>query len=374
MENKEPFEHNKFKYTEKGIEYPEDIKFPSHLFKYYSINFASLEAFVKGYLFFSHPNHLNDILDNSLFLFNPESCSEELYKGIWKHYARELNLNTDLISDYEKAKKDEFKELVQVIGYWKFFHRGILSLTTNPYNKLMMSHYTFEKGFVLDFNQKKLVEFFEKEYSKNNVYLFPMNYVEKLKSINYFENIIDELSINKDNFLVHKLNDIIPTLCIASIKDNVWKYEDEWRILLKKPNMGFAKHLKEFINIDPSHIRTNDRKIKYDFDCLNKIILAPMFFNNHYFDELKFDSNNKVFSFKLNETNLRKEDILDMYKNFLMKFCSENMNDKIFIQDVSFLNGYYERICHKLGNIEFSNDVISFNILPEIYRFENHEI
>ncbi len=369
MEEKKPFVYNEFKYSEQGIEYPEKIKSPSHLFKYYSINFNSLDAFVNGYLFFSHPNQLNDILDCSSLLFNPESCTKELYDGIWKHFIRELHLNRNLVSDYQNAKEDNFTELVLIINYWNFFHRGILSLTTNPHNKLMMSHYTFEKGFVLDFNPKKLVDFLEKKYSKENVNLYPINYVENLDKINYFENIIDEISINEDNFLIHKLNNTIPLLCIASIKDIVWKYEDEWRILLRKSNMGIAKKPTEFLKVDSSHIRINDRKINYDSDCLEKVILAPMFFNNHFFDEKKFDSNNRRVSYKLNKVNLKKDKIYEKYQKFLVKIGSTNMNKKIFIQDVELGEDGYGRICHKLDNIEYSNDFISFSILPKIYRF-----
>jgi hypothetical protein len=374
MEEIKPFEYNKFKYTEQGIEYPDDIKFPSHLFKYYPINSKSLDAFVNGYLFFSHPNQLNDILDCSIFLFNPESCTKKLYDGIWKHYIRELNWNIELILDYEIAKKDKFRELVLIIDYWKFFHRGILSLTTNPYNKLMMSHYTSEKGFVLEFNPDKLLNFLEQEYLKENVNLYPINYVKNLKPINYFENVIDELSIDEDNYLVHKLKDKIPTLYIASLKDDVWVYEDEWRILLKKNNMGFAKHSTQFNKVDPSHIRTNDRKINYNFDCLEKIILAPMFFNNYYFEEIKIDSNDTKVSYKLNEVNLENEKIKEIYEKFLEKICSESMDGKIFIQDVKFGKEGYDRICYKLTNIELFVGVISFNVLPEIYRFGVKEI
>lgn len=370
MDENKPFEYNKFKYTVKGIEYPDYIKFPKYLFKYYAINSNSLDSFVNEYLFFSHPNQLNDILDCSQLLLNPESCTKELYIGIWKHYTRELNLNKELVLDYETAKKDKFRELVLIIDYWRFFHRGILSLTTNPYNKLMMSHYTFEKGYILEFNPIKLIEFLENKYSQDNVHLFPINYVIDLKPINYFENVIDKKSISEDKYLVHKLNDIIPTLCIASIKDDVWIYEEEWRILLRKSNMGFAKHPLQFNALDSSHIRINERKINYNLDCLDKVILAPMFFNNYYFEEIKYDSNNTKVSYKLNKVNLKKEKIARIYKRFLVKICSEIIIGKVFIQDVSFHKGNYERICYKLANVEFSNDVISFNILPEIYRFD----
>lgn len=362
LENK-PFIYNKFKYTEDGIEYPKDIKVPRHLYKYYPINSNSLNSFVNEYLFFSHPNQLNDILDCSIILLNPKSCTKELYEGICKHYAREFLLDNASFLDYETAKKNRFKELKINISFFKFFHRGILSLTTSPLNKLMMPHYTNERGFVLEFNTDKLLNFLEQKYLKENVTLFPMNYAKSLKPINYFKYVIDKLSINEDNYRVHTLNELIPFLYIASVKDKVWKYENEWRILLRKEEgMGFAKDPKCFSCIDSSLISTNERRINFNFDCLDKIILAPMFFNNYYFSEEKYELDNTKVSYRLNSANLRNEKMLTQYKNFLRKICSKSMNGKIILQD-------YKRICYKLDKVIFYKDVISFRAI-EVCEFE----
>ena len=66
----EDFEGNKFKYTENGIEYPTDKVLPNELYKYYAFNKYSIDAFVNNYLFFSHPDMLNDLIDSTKFLLD----------------------------------------------------------------------------------------------------------------------------------------------------------------------------------------------------------------------------------------------------------------------------------------------------------------
>ena len=60
MENKK-YSFNGFTYSSKGVEYNKTIQ-PETLYKYYSLNKNSIDAFLNSYFYFTHPNQLNDFL------------------------------------------------------------------------------------------------------------------------------------------------------------------------------------------------------------------------------------------------------------------------------------------------------------------------
>jgi len=368
MDEDKPFEHNNFKYTEQGIEYPNSIKFPRYLFKYYAINSNSLDSFVNEYLFFSHPNQLNDVVDATDLLLNFEDCSEENYYGLYKYRTDRYNFDKNKIPNYEDAKKDDFRDLREFIYFVRFFSKGILSLTIHPYNKLMMAHYTFETGFVLEFEPNMLMTFLEKQIENKNVQLFPMNYSETIKPINFFKE--SKKTIKKEKGIIeHSLNFKIPFLYISSLKDEIWKYEEEWRILIEKDNMGHIAPLLDFRKV-PKEIKIDEgRKIKYDNSCINKIILAPMFFNNSSFKS-EISSNSYDRNYSLNREFFQKKELLDSMRYFLNKICSIECKGKVFIQCIDFCSHLkYERILIELLDLDFSNDVISFKYSEKAYNF-----
>lgn len=365
MEEIKTYHFNNFVYSKDGINYPNEIKFPESFFKYYSFNTNSVNSFTNNYLYFSHPNQLNDILDCSENLLNLNSCSKNDYDGFISHIVESFGIDKNNFFPYEIAKADNFIELRKLIFFLKFYNRGILSLTTNPFNKLMMPHYTNERGFVVEFNAKMLIDFFKNEYDDKAVKVFPINYSDSLKPIDYFEKLIknEEFKIvnQKGDFInTVEVDDIIPILYISSVKDSVWSYEKEWRILIFKKSMGLILNPNEFFKVNDSYMIKGGRNLNYDSNCLKKLILAPLFFNNHFFkNEVR---NNGKVSYQLNIENLEKEKILESKREFLKKICRDDIKDKVYLQNFGFhLNGY-SRISHKIENLNFYDDNISFDI------------
>ena len=363
------FKGKKFIYTENGIEYPADKVLPSELYKYYAFNKNSADAFVNNYLFFSHPSNLNDIVDSTDLLLNFEDCSKENYDGIYKYRNDRFHFDLTKKPSYEEAKKDNFIDIRGFIYFSGFFNRGILSLTASPDNKLMMAHYTLEKGFILEFESTKLLNFLENQKENENVRIFPMNYSKTIKPINFFKES-KKASKSENGKTSHSLNYTVPSLYIASIKDKVWHYEDEWRILIDRANMGHIAPPLDFREIPNENIIIDGRKIKYESDCLSKIILAPMFFNNSSFKAEIIDGNYKI-NYSLNIEFLQKYDLLDLMRGFLIKICSNEYNEKIFFQDLDFSNLEYERCLRKILYLNFSNDIISFSYGIKL-KFENN--
>lgn len=360
MEKNKPFEHNKFKYTEVGIEYPDDIKIPKHLYKYYSFSKYSVEALVNNYLYFSHPSQLNDIIDSTDLLLDFENCSIENYNGLYEYRIGTFGFDRGKKPSFEEAKKNNFIDLRSFIYFFGFFNKGLLSLTSCSINKLMMAHYTAETGFILKFERDLLLNSLDDENEINRIQLFPMNYSKTIKPINFFKESKKTIeNVNGKN--IHSLDYKIPFLYISSLKDIVWKYEDEWRIIIEKDKMGHIAPPLDFREVPKQNI-INGRKIKYNNNCLNKIILAPMFFNNSSFKaEIKKVNNNKIsFSFSLNIENFKEKKVLDSFREFLNKICSHEYIGKIFIQDIDFSNLQFERKCVEMLDIEFLNDIVSF--------------
>ena len=351
---------NGFKYSKKGIEYPNEIQFPSHLFKYYSVNENSLDSFNNNYLYFSHPYQLNDILDCSPYILNFEGLSKDDYEGFFKYLSKFNGFDYNLVFSYADAKNENFNQFREFIYSLRFLNLGILSLTENPFNKLMIPHYTNERGFILDFDTNNVLEYLKSIYGSDNVRFFPMNYVENIKPINFSKTIIKTQTIKNDSKFV-EVNYNIPIFYISNIKDMVWKYENEWRILLKKNDLGMILRPDNFNN--SVKLGFEKRKISYEKQNLNRVLLCQMFFNINMFSSNEVI--NKLNHYTLNIKELSKKNILYSFRLFLNKLASSEMKDKVYIQNIGFNNENHKRVCQKIENIKFSNDVFSFYVNPE---------
>lgn len=370
MEENKPFEHNNFKYTEQGIEYPDDIELPSRLYKYYSFSRYSVEALINNYLYFSHPSQLNDIVDSTDLLLDFENCSIENYNGLYEFRIQTFGFDRDKKPSFEEAKKNNFIDLRGFIYFYGFFNKGLLSLTTCPFNKLMMAHYTSETGFILEFERDPLLNSLENENENKSFQLFPINYSKTIKPINFF-NESKKTNEKESGINKHILNFKVPFLYISSLKDNVWKYEEEWRILINKNHMGHIAPPLDFREVPEENKIDGRREIKYSSDCLNKIILAPMFFNNSSFKPPYIFNGKMHYALNLNVELHCQKDLSSSRIDFLNKICSNEYIGKIFIQYIDFSNLQYERKCLKILDITFLENIVSFTIRNEYYNFEN---
>ncbi|MFV8362666.1 DUF2971 domain-containing protein [Flavobacterium sp. ZT3P35] len=376
MKKKNPFKYNKFKYTEKGIEYPSDRILPNELYKYYSLNKNSFDCVVNEFLFFSHPEMLNDLIDSTKFLLDFSNCDEEKYNGIMKYLSKtyEGRIEKSTIPSFEEAKSNNFEEMSILINYDKFSNKGTLSLSENKYDTLMMAHYANESGFVLELDVAKLEKHLNDVYAKNNIFIYPMNYDKKVARIDYFKNVkyIKKQTIdvsdtyNSKLITKHDIIDLVPTLYMTSIKDDVWTYEKEWRILLRKGSMGIAKDPLRFSEYHEDNLKTEKRKINYNGECLKKIILGPLFLNNKFFKEKIFDIN-KINNYFLNIEYLTDEKLLDSFRQFLKIISSEKFVEKVYLQNIQIDEKGFKRYSLKLKGLSFKNDVFSFISTDERY-------
>lgn len=363
--NKKEFNYNGFIYSKNGVE-QNGLKRTTTLFKYYSLNKNSIDAFLNNYLYFSHPNQLNDLLDSSSLLLDVTDCDENFYENYTKAWIKNMNGDYKMIPPYEEEKQNSFRSIAELIYLSHFRNIGILSLTNSPFNNLMMPHYTNEKGFLLEIDVDKLEKDFEKK-SDEFIKIFPMNYVEELQPINYFDNIIKVNSDYKIQNNYYKktvtIDDTIPILYLLSVKDKNWKYENEWRIILYKKSLGNVSLVNDFNDIK----ELIDRKVNFNHNYISKIILAPMFFNKELFQsEVNI---NGIISYKL----LPKKNYRDLkFFEFLSKLSSKKFEGKIFIQNIGFEKKGYNRFIQNLENISFKNGTFSFTLSEIKIFFKDH--
>lgn len=265
---KEEFIFNNFKYTHNPpkFEVSFDKETPEFLFKYYSNSKYSFDSVINNYLYASHPFELNDGFDSSYFLLHTSNKIKfsEYEKLLQNHFESKEELEKYYLLDLKRLHRGFIQ------SYWKNItaHFGIISLTSSENNLLMWPHYTNENGFQIKLKFENLYKGIEDEYTNNFKSILPINYSEKLTSF--------DISKYTSHFLSF--------LYVTNIKTKDWKYEDEWRIIIGKDNMGIPLN-KERLSI-PSNTKFNheNRYIKYDSSIIEEITLGYKFFNQESFE------------------------------------------------------------------------------------------
>jgi hypothetical protein len=269
MPTKEPFTYNDVNYSTKENPSEETIDFsivnpikskkPDVLYKYYSITNPvyrhSVDAFLNHYLFASHPSNLNDKYDCAVDLIDYSNLSvETLVSKLSMEFnlIPEENVRQIYNSDDRRVLDSSLAELYQMILYLKF---GVISFTVKPDDILMWAYYSQNSGFVLKFRTTLL--------PKQIFGPFPINYVKTLEKIDYT-----------------KFNNSVCVLYQSNIKHELWKQEDEWRYLT------FNKYGKYHPDYTYSDSDIDTRKIKYDLNAVEEVILGYDFFN---ISEIEFD-------------------------------------------------------------------------------------
>lgn len=219
---------------------------PESVYKYFSFNKLSLDAFINHYLFSSHPMKLNDKYDCAGDLIDYSNLNLDIFIH---HLSKELGLFTedkiaDLFNSGNKWVLDRSTaDLYHIRLFMKF---GLISFTEDPKNTLMWAHYAQNSGFVL----KMKVALLPKDFFGP----FPINYCEKLNKIDFSK--------------------YDPSLCIlylSNVKQKVWEYENEWRYLTYNKE---GKYHPFYSNSD-----LKSRKFYYNPDAIEEIILGYDFFN-----------------------------------------------------------------------------------------------
>lgn len=304
-----------FTKTDENIKVGFDKQIPRTLYKYYSVSNRSIKSLKENTLYFSHAHLLNDVMDGNFMLWD--------IKQFVADFVRERQG-----VDNENDILEEIRNLTEPF----LQNKGVLSLSNNYKNELIWVHYTNERGYCIELETDKLLDSVRKNRNENDVLFFPVSY-SNLKQINFSEYITTELIPKNDEFMSCKVDVNLPILYCLAQKDKFWKYEKEWRLLINDKSFKSIKFPLVIMNDDDKK-RENKGKssgnVEIEKEAINKIILAPLFFNNERFNKLSNNGNTTTFHFKSNESG-------QMIKEFLQTLKSD-FSDKIyqiekFIQD-----------------------------------------
>lgn len=321
---RQEFEYQNFKYildenNNHIVETNPKMEIPKSIFKYYAISENSIDALKNGYLYATHPFLFNDSIDSSELILDFKNLTLERFIGFYKRFLiPEEFAKYDYPKMYEEDKVNNFYNMRNF--FYTTFSRnlGLISLTTKPFNILMWSHYTNEKGFVIELQTKEFIDDLKKNNPDLNNYCFrPVQYVKDIEFIEMFD----------DKFSTPD----VPFLYMTTVKREEWNYEDEWRLSVYKNDMGIP--FSALFPGSDNYEGKNERKLFYDKTIIKSISLGKHFFNGKNCSKVNND-----LSFEISDG-----DFLS-FVNFLY----ENHNDKLL------MSGEYEsqtKLKRSLGKI-----------------------
>lgn len=362
MNNQENYEFNDFNYvkdynsTDNKAVIEHNKEKPENIYKFYAVSRFSVDALIKGYFYASHPIELNDSLDCSPFLWYTRKPIEiEQYKRLWG----------DILSD--KELKDYYEQDCNTENLCKGFISnvfdtatnlfGVISTTGKENNPLMWPHYTQEKGFQIKFKTSELEKSIERKITGDEEYLglYPINYTQKLSPIDI------------SSFRTM----LVPLYYATNIKSEQWKYEDEWRFLVGKQNMGVPYTKSGFSQKEDYIVDKSNRYVFYDKNLVDEICLGHNFFNARDFEIEWLDDKNIKVKPKNTDSNWE-------FKNqvLLLDYISENLNDKLYYSGIKYEldendTYYLIRTKEKLGISKQEDDSYILTRTNEIIRLMN---
>ncbi len=322
--NIEDYHHNGFTYLKNyspNIESPiieHNKTKPENIFKYYALCEHSVDALINGYLYASHPIELNDLLDSSPFLlYTSKKLDLVLYE---KLYGSVIESNQKLVELYEQDISSEERMCQGYIStLWQVATNlfGIISTSQNEFSPLMWPHYTQEKGFQIKFNTDKLEKSIREKFPEGEQYigLYPVNYTEKLSPIDVspFQSLL------------------VPLYYATNIKSKNWVYENEWRILVSKHNMGIPYTKRGLSRKEDYHVDTKNRYVYYEKNLVEEITFGVDFFNKRDFEVEWLDMKSFWVKALKSDSNQEFENL-----NSLMNYIFLNLNDKLFYSGIKY--------------------------------------
>jgi hypothetical protein len=287
--NIEKHDFNGFSYVQnygklKGTTIEHSLEKPENIFKFYSFSKHNVDAILNGHFYASHPFDLNDTFDSSKFLM---ATSKKLDYEYYERLLHEVYTEKQIKDFYQKDNEsDEHKGRYYIDKLWEVSTNlfGIISTTASEYNLLMWPHYTQEIGFQIKFNSKKLEESVKHNLTDAEDYLgfFPINYCKHLRVID----ISDYQAM------------YIPLYYITNVKSEKWKYEEEWRFIVGKQNMGVPYSKIGLQPIKDYFVKKENRFVKYDPSLIEEVSVGHNFFNTRRFDIKWLNANDIQVSLK----------------------------------------------------------------------------
>lgn len=317
---------NDFIYNFKAKRYSVDHPLPEAniLYKYYSGTKLSFDALINNYFYLSHPFNFNDSVDSSELFWNFENLSFQDFKNFYG--GNSAYSEAELKGFFESDKENKFQSIRRNFFLNETKKVGIVSLTNNPLNILMWGHYSGENGFMIEIDKNFLLSdiFKLNRPALNNYILYPINYVEELKTIN----------------LPGKFKSAdVPFLYSFGTKLTSWSYEKEWRLICFIPDMTVP--LSKVSALKPDIPGTNERKIFYPKQAIKKIVLGKTFFNKSFVSKVESSSPEKPITYTLRHSETAK----------FLNHIAEEYPDRIFLSgtivDKGILKRSFERIVLK---------------------------
>lgn len=216
-------------------------------YKYYSLEEYSVDALSHLYLYATHPNLFNDPLDcaEELIHFNDMQCIQifwdELYPAI-----------ESACCSNEEEMKFITQKAYKTYLYMKW---GIVCLSRKYDDLSMWASYSNHKGFCVEF------DFTNFPYRTTGP--FSINYQKSLTSIN-----VKDVSVQ------------LATLLQTNVKQDCWKHEEEWRLLVEQPSEFYFEPFGDFATTIKSEFPDyHDRKLKYSIRNIKSVTLGLKFFS-----------------------------------------------------------------------------------------------
>lgn len=320
MKDLEQFEYNGFTYSKDYTDSSSKViiehgkEYPTYLFKFYGMSKYSVDALKNSYLYASHPLELNDILDSSYFLLNVSKPLNFSYyeKLFGEAYPDKLKLYEFYKDDIKNGCHSYIFTLWQILTN-KF---GVVSTTSKEDNALMWPHYTMESGFQLKFNTAQLEESIKSRLVGTEEYLglFPVNYSKVLNPI--------DISQFGQMF--------IPLYYSTTVKSNQWEYEEEWRFLISKNNMGVPHSKSGFSHLSDYDTPVENRYAYYDDSLVEEITVGRNFFKGRHFEQNRV-GNEVIHLRPKSEANWLYE-----HQKTFMEYVSESLSDKFYVSGVKY--------------------------------------
>ncbi|WP_299580217.1 hypothetical protein [uncultured Sunxiuqinia sp.] len=196
---------------ENVIEYPELVKTPDKLIKFYAVSANSVDALLNNYLYAANPLLFNDPFDCPAQLWNLDSFRYEniqrfaLFEDLIKKYGEDRFMspihNRNLFFEFRMAT-------LGIICLHEF------SLNSNDCQDTLWGYYSNQQGFAVKFDSCIL--------RKSLGTPFQVEYLERSK--------LDEFSLDS----IKENEDFLPMfLRWTTQKKKIWENEYEWRFVLQ---------------------------------------------------------------------------------------------------------------------------------------------
>jgi hypothetical protein len=183
---------------------------PKFLYRYRPCNDFTFEELSQGYLWYSNVEAYNDPFEGIL-RFETDSTLEELYNYLINadHQGKLTESRAMELAKHYHTRPKELQERFSVVKEVTQKRLGICSLTTNPDNLLMWSHYSSgHTGICIKYSTVKLIE--------PGVTPVIVEYTDDYPTFNYIKEWEDKLKLASESF---------------QKKSPDWAYEEEHRLV-----------------------------------------------------------------------------------------------------------------------------------------------